>query len=287
MKPFLEALPWCHDSSLAMLDRRLEAEIPFQWHHHPQFELTLTTNSRGQRFIGTDVAPYAEDDLVLVGPNLPHTWVSEGKRHEAAPHHAQVIWFDPGWAETLGQTLVEFAAVGRLARRGQGSLAFAAETGRALRPAFDRFFGAAPRDRLIIFLDIICALEAVTDARVLTQNAGVPRAESRTRIDRVLAHLHEHFARPIPLEELADIAALSVSGLHRMFRRQTGQTISRYLIGLRLGAACAMLSGSDRPIAHVADAVGYNAQANFNRQFKTVRGMTPRAYRAHFRPSAV
>ena len=109
MRPFLEALPWTEGSSLAALDRRLDAAIPFQWHHHPEYELTLTRNSRGQRFIGDHVAGYADFDLVLVGPNLPHTWVSEAKLCEGAPHSAKVIWFHPDWARAVSETLVEYA----------------------------------------------------------------------------------------------------------------------------------------------------------------------------------
>ena len=43
-----------------------------------------------------------------------------------------------------------------------------------------------------------------------------------------------------------------------------------------------MLSGSSRPIAHIADEVGYASLANFNRQFRSLKQMTPRAYRGQF-----
>ena len=36
----------------------------------------------------------------------------------------------------------------------------------------------------------------------------------------------------------------------------------------------------EQPIAHISDAVGYGTLANFNRQFKLLTSMTPRAYRA-------
>ena len=49
-----------------------------------------------------------------------------------------------------------------------------------------------------------------------------------------------------------------------------------------IGEACALLSGTARPIAHIAGDVGYDSLANFNRQFKAAKGMTPRAYRAKF-----
>src|SRR5262245_946906 len=97
MKPFLEKLPPHSDTSWTMLNRRLDDGIPFQWHHHPEFELTLTLNSRGQRFIGDHVGTYEDGDLVLVGSNLPHTWSSNLKIDDGGPHVALVLWFSPEW----------------------------------------------------------------------------------------------------------------------------------------------------------------------------------------------
>lgn len=73
MKPYRERVVLDPGSSICTLNRRLDNGIPFQWHHLPEFELTLTLNSRGQRFVGDHVAEYDHGDLVLLGPNLPHT----------------------------------------------------------------------------------------------------------------------------------------------------------------------------------------------------------------------
>jgi len=51
---------------------------------------------------------------------------------------------------------------------------------------------------------------------------------------------------------------------------------------LRIGQACALLVNSQRPIAHTADEVGYANLANFNRQFRALKGMTPREFRRTF-----
>ena len=79
MRPLFEKVTVPPGASWALLDRRLDDGIPFQWHYHPEFELTLTLNSRGQRYIGDSIAPYGDGDLVLLGPNLPHTWNSAEK----------------------------------------------------------------------------------------------------------------------------------------------------------------------------------------------------------------
>jgi len=82
--------------------------------------------------------------------------------------------------------------------------------------------------------------------------------------------------------QLADIAALSPSGLHRTFLRHTRQTVSQYLIRLRIGRACALLSSTSQPIGQIAGLVGYDSLANFNRQFKALKGTTPTRYRSSF-----
>jgi transcriptional regulator GlxA family with amidase domain len=63
-------------------------------------------------------------------------------------------------------------------------------------------------------------------------------------------------------------------------------SVTDYLMRLRIGEACAMLSGTNKPVAFIADAVGYNSLANFNRQFKSMKHITPRDYRMRFRSAA-
>ena len=52
MRAFLEHLQRPPEASWSMLNRRLDDAIPFQWHHHPELELTLPLNSVGPRFGG-------------------------------------------------------------------------------------------------------------------------------------------------------------------------------------------------------------------------------------------
>ncbi|HZY68540.1 MAG TPA: AraC family transcriptional regulator [Devosia sp.] len=283
MKPFLERVRPEDGASWSMLNRRLPDGIPFQWHHHPELELTLTLNSRGQRFIGDSAESFGDHDLVLVGPNLPHTWASAERLDPQAPHVALVLWFRPDWLEGLAAGAVEMRPLLDLVARGARGLHFSAETATALRPAYERLFDLPPTERLFGLLDLLLRLAADGTARPLSASRpALPEGGSRERIDRVLAHLHDHHAEPLRLEALAEVAALSVSGLHRLFRKHTGTTVSDYLIRLRIADASARLSGSDQPVAHIAAEVGYGSLANFNRHFLRLRGMTPRAYRGRF-----
>jgi len=283
MRPYLEKLPLEPGSSLSVLNRRLDDAIPFQWHHHPEYELTLTLNSVGQRFIGDHVGDYADGDLVLIGPHLPHTWSSRARVGDG-PHVALVMWFHPEWVAKAVSPFPEFHSVGALLERAGQALAFSAPAVASVRRDFEALFAAPPTHRLLGLLGVLDQLARDADAIILASHApsAADIGDSRDRIDRVMGFLHANYARKVPISELCEVAALSASGLHRMFVRQTGVTISDYLTRLRIGEACSRLSGTAQPIAFIADAVGYASLANFNRQFRALRGMTPREYRWHF-----
>ena len=80
MKAHLEFLSKAHTSWQFLL-RELD-EIPFEWHFHPEYELTFSINSAGKRYIGDNIEEYADNDLTLIGPNLPHLAFSTQTRQQ-------------------------------------------------------------------------------------------------------------------------------------------------------------------------------------------------------------
>src|SRR5438128_2207189 len=73
MQPVLERLPIKSEESFVVkyFDYR---HYPTPWHFHPEYELVLVTGSTGQRFIGDNISTFRENDLALIGPNLPHLY---------------------------------------------------------------------------------------------------------------------------------------------------------------------------------------------------------------------
>jgi AraC-like DNA-binding protein len=283
MKAYAEKLEFDRDSSLRSLNRTLDNGIPFQWHHHPVFELTLTLNSHGQRYIGDHVGTYSDKDLVLVGSNLPHTWYSQSKIDHEAPHTALVIWFRPEWAAQISATFAEFERLQHFLRRASGGLKFSNAAAELMTPTFQDFFSAPPRERLLLFFSIISGLLDDEGERLGSYDAAALSGKTdEARIDRILTHIHAHYAGNLQMSELADIAAISLSSLHRLFTKHTGMPVTEYIAQMRTGEACARLSGTLQPIAHIADAVGYGTIANFYRQFRSLKGMTPGEYRDLF-----
>ena len=286
MKPFLEKLAIPADASWTLLNRRVDAGIPFEWHHHPEFELTLTTNSRGRRFVGDSIDTYDDGDLVLLGPNVPHTWYSEEKVEAGSPHVALVMWFRTEWADSFTSTFVEMRNVRRMLEAAGRGLAFSCAVTAKARPLIEAMPYLDGPSRLLNLMQVLNILAEDEEVAALASPAFYASAAAppdRSRIDRVLDHIHGAYHADIRIEDLAAISCLSVSGFQRLFRRHTRLAVTDYISQLRIGQACALLLSTERPIAHIADTVGFRNLSNFNRQFLQLKQMTPRAFRSAYR----
>ena len=65
------------------------------YHFHPEFEITLIESGHGQRFIGDSIEPFGAGDLVLMGANLPHCYITDRQDSRGTRWaRASVIQFD-------------------------------------------------------------------------------------------------------------------------------------------------------------------------------------------------
>lgn len=281
MRAFYETITPEPGSSWAFLDRRLPDGIPFEWHYHPDYELTLTLNSRGHRYIGDDVDLYADGDLVLIGPGIAHSWCSQAAIDADKPHVALVCWFTHGWAQQLIRTFPEMEPLTVLLARSTQGLQFGPLARERAAPLIERMPDCAPPERLLLLLDVLNILRQDQEARSLANVPQAPLADlaSDERILRVLNHLHAHYTEPVRVEELARIACVSLSAFHRLFRKHARVTMVDYLIRLRIGRACSLLIGSSTAISTIAADVGYTNLSLFNRQFARLKGQTPAQFR--------
>lgn len=287
MKAAFEHVDIAQECSVRIYHRKLQ-NIPFEWHHHPEYELTLTMNSSGKRYIGDSIAEYADDDLVLVPPDLPHTWSSNHSMEPENPQVAIVFWFEGEWARRLASCCPEYEPLLRLLRRAGCGLAFDASMGAKVRERQDELLSTSARVRLAAVLDILCLLadaEAVTLASPSAFNKplpGRPSGHQPERINRILATIDTRFAEHLTLDDLAAAGSLSVRSLNRYFQQHIGESVSQYLARIRIGHACRLLSDTTLPIAVIASRSGYPSVANFNRQFRKFKTMTPASYRKEF-----
>lgn len=286
MKPAYEHVEFGKDRSLRVYHRRLP-RIPFEWHHHPEYELTLTMNSHGKRYIGDSVNAYEAEDLVLVPPDLPHTWASNRSIDPASPQVAIVIWFDGDWARRMADCCPEYEPLRKLLRRAACGLAFEPPAGESMRERLTQLLSNEARERLSAALDILCMLadapgQPLASPSAFNHPATGPSGHEPERINRVLSMIDARFAEPLRLSELCAAASLSERTLTRYFVQHIGESVGRYIARVRIGHACRMLSDTALPVAVIATRSGFANIANFNRQFRAAKQTTPAEYRRLF-----
>lgn len=102
-------------------------------------------------------------------------------------------------------------------------------------------------------------------------------------VGRALALLHAEPARDWEVEALARQAGLSRSALNERFNALIGEPPMQYLTGWRLALASQALASSNDAVARIAERVGYDSEAAFNRAFKREFGIPPAAWRRSVR----
>lgn len=98
-------------------------------------------------------------------------------------------------------------------------------------------------------------------------------------IGRALVELHMAPAHEWTVASLAKKVGLSRAVFARRFTAKVGETPLGYLRKLRIDLATVMLQDTDRPLAAIAESVGYTSEFAFNRAFQRARGVPPGRYR--------
>jgi AraC-like DNA-binding protein len=98
-------------------------------------------------------------------------------------------------------------------------------------------------------------------------------------VQRMLDYIHQHYARPIQLHDLAAAMDLNASYVSALFSSTLGVTFHHYLEELRLARAQDFLRDPVKRVSEVAYAVGYSSPKHFRYAFTTRLGLPPSAWR--------
>lgn len=103
-------------------------------------------------------------------------------------------------------------------------------------------------------------------------------------VEQIKSILEREYDHNFELERLAETVGMNASYLSRLFKLKTGQTITDYLINIRITKAKGLLmEHPDLKNYEIAEKVGYTDPVYFNKLFKKICGMTPKDYKSGYR----
>lgn len=95
------------------------------------------------------------------------------------------------------------------------------------------------------------------------------------RLAKAINHLHSHYMEDLKIEDLSEIALVSLRTLERIFKKETGLTLSKYQQMLRIIKSLELLSSHELTISEIAYAVGYKSLQAYTKSFQTVMQYRP------------
>lgn len=252
-----------------------------RWNYHPEHEIHLIQQSRGQMFVGDYIGTFGPGNLCFVNSNVPHNWVSELSPGTVVGDRDLVIQFDPQLVVSAGELFPELRGLHRDTNFFSRSWEFdngTAVDGAALMRAITNSSGVI---RLLRFLELLNLMATSKHCRPLASSQYVPTLDqiASDQIEKVMGIILETLPQPVFLADLAEEIGMSPSAFSRFFQKNTGHNFVDYLRKLRIGNACHLLSETNMAITDICFEVGYANLSNFNRAFRDERGMPPKEYR--------
>lgn len=105
-------------------------------------------------------------------------------------------------------------------------------------------------------------------------------------VRRCLNYIYDHLHEQVTLEKLAEVEKLSCCYLSKIFSKETGVPVKRFIVTAKVNTAKNMLVYSDFTLSEIAMSLGFSSQSALSAAFKKVTGQTPAKFRNMYREQA-
>ncbi len=137
--------------------------IRTDWHYHPDYELVYIKNSSGVWLVGDYQGPFATGDVILMGPNLPHSYRHEARYLTDDTDKSGEVVAILFLKEILGNTflmLPEATGINNILKLSERGLRLTGRTKREASKAINNMFQMSTGRRLI---DLLSILQLIAD----------------------------------------------------------------------------------------------------------------------------
>ncbi|PHN03434.1 AraC family transcriptional regulator [Flavilitoribacter nigricans] len=261
--------------------------VIYPLHFHGENELMFIHQSYGTRFIADSIEEFNAGDFVLLGSHIPHFWdFNEIFKTTERPYQvkATVIHFPENFFRDQVDEYPELAAIKQLLVQARKGISFGMATAKKLEEKVLALHGRPGFEQLILLLEILQQLAKSDDYKLLASEGYQPEYQDfrEERLSKVINYLNYRYKEKISLEEVAEVASLHPTAFCRFFKEKTSRTLMEFIIEMRIGYACKLLTNSSMSVSQICYECGFNNLANFNRKFKSLTKYTPSQYQQHY-----
>ncbi|WP_163712233.1 AraC family transcriptional regulator [Mangrovibacterium lignilyticum] len=253
-------------------------------HSHKNFELNFILSGSGKRIVGNNISSFEKDDLVLLGPNLPHCWEILQTEDEEPPK-CIVIHFYENLISSDFFNKPELEEIVDLLKQAETGIFFSGLEIPTIKHLLQELTQKEGLNSYIGLLQIFSLLLSC-EKREFISKAPMKVSgfeQDFEQINKIYEYVFQHIQEEIKLQEVATLLNMAPGSFCRFFKKKTKLTFMEYVIKIRIGFAAKMLAETNKQVTEIGYDCGYNNLANFNHYFKKLMGKTPSEYRKDFR----
>jgi AraC-like DNA-binding protein len=286
-KLYREITPLSPDDCFTVFSRT-KSGFDFPLHCHNEFELNCITNAPGaKRVIGYHMGEIGQEELVLVGGNLPHTWVTD--KCNSHKIHEITIQFHNDLFDDKFLSRNQLGSIRTLLQRSVQGILFSRDTTLQIIPRLESLTHSKGFESVLELLSVLQKLSLSSDIQTLSQATTLdrpPDLKSR-RLEKVFDYIRTHYDQDITLKDISGLVNMPEVSFSRFFRKRTGKTFIDSLNELRMGHAARMLISTTYTVAEISYKCGYNNLSYFNRLFRQKNNCTPSEFRKYYSNSKI
>ena len=278
MKIEFELIQEDEGSSLRLLHEKLSPEkFSWQYHYHPEYELVYVVEGNGTRQVGNHISNYEDGDLVLMGPDLPHSGFGLNSRGMI---EQVVVQFKK---EVFGPTLLqrpEMKLIQALLDKSRFGISFGRTAIQKVTKKLLHLLQLEPFERFFELINILQVLAVSDEYILLNSHVTLPTTirKLHIRLQNIFNYVEQNFQEEINIKTVADIAHLTVPAFCNYFKKIMNITFTDFINQYRIEQACILLQ-QDKSVGEVCFECGFNNVPYFNKVFKNILKKTPSEFK--------
>lgn len=267
-KPEKEALVYQEDHEIIFYDKL---------HQHEEIQISYIMEGSGSLIVGDSINEYHSHDILVIGENIPHVFLSDAKAHSKSVMYT--LFFTK---KSFGKdffNITDLTGVQKFFDESEYGMKIKANENN-----YNLFNQLKYQNKIERIASLLYLLNELVSSEKNPLSSFVYRKkyteDEGKRMSDVFQYAMDNFQDVISLDDIANIAFMSKNAFCRYFKKRTNKTFFQFLIEIRIDHACKLLyKDHDLSISVISELCGFQNIANFNRKFKELKGITPSQYR--------
>ena len=237
----------------------------------------------GTRIIGDTVEPFEAGDMVFIGSNVPHVWLSDEIFYkENSKLHSRVIvtYFNPNKFKEVFDSVKEFSGIKEVIRNSTRGIKITGQTRDMIADKLVELSTKSGFEKIDGLLQIMHQISLSSESSfIINKEIQENDPQYSDRLIQVIKFIKENLHNQISLRQVSEIACMTEQRFCRFFRNRTKKSFSQYLLDQRISYACTLLIQSDKSISEISDLCGYKSSSHFCKVLKDQINQSPYQYK--------